>query len=89
MNHTINHIQITAQNATFIHSNIGNILFKKSKSGLALFGFQFKNDQTQILELKAGSVVSGDVVFESEGVIHLFENSMIQGKVFGAKVVKK
>lgn len=78
----IKYIQITAQNATFIHSNIGSIFFKKSKSGL-------EHDQPQVLELKSGSVVSGDVVFESEGIIHLFENSIIQGKVVGAKVVKK
>lgn len=85
----IKHIQITAQNATFIHSNVGNIVVKKSNSGLAFFGFQFKHDQPQTLELKSDSIVSGDVVFESAGVIYLFENSIIRGKVSGARVVKK
>jgi hypothetical protein len=39
--------------------------------------------------LKGNSIVSGDIIFEKEGEVHLFDRAKVDGKVINAKVIEK
>ena len=73
-----NDIEILTKNSVLSNSSAKNILVKKEKNG-----------EKQILKLKDGSIISGDIVFESEsGEIHIDDTVKINGKIKGAKVTK-
>lgn len=96
-NGTMNRVQVAAMKATFERSKINQIVVKKGSYDFFGYNFRFSfsnlfgfgKQETQVLELKEGTVVSGDVVFEAgNGEVHLVGNSEIKGVVEGAVVVR-
>lgn len=80
----LHNIQIVSIKSTIIDTEVnGNIWVKK------LNNFKSNELLTQILELKGDTIVSGDVVFEEEGEVYLFDGAKIEGKVIKAKVIQK
>jgi hypothetical protein len=50
----------------------------------------FQKQDPQIIEIKENTVVNHNIIFESQlGEIHIFDNSSINGKVLGAKIIRK
>lgn len=71
-------IEVVNTTTYLSHCKGKNILVKKIDS-----------DKIQKLELSKGTIISGDVVFESgEGEVHLSNDSIIKGNVKGAKIIK-
>lgn len=83
----LNIVEIASSNSVFFHTKVtGNIVIKKLDNGFNLSNLKSK---VQILELKDGSVVSGNITFETEGgEVHLFDSSKVYGKVLNGKVIK-
>lgn len=78
---TLKNIFILSSKSIFKSSYIdGNISIKKSND---------KHDRIQTLELKDGTIVSGDVIFEQAGEVHLYNGSQIKGKVINGMIIKK
>ena len=75
----MNHVQLASTRVTFVHSSVTSLFVEK-----------LQNKTTQIIELQEGSVVSGDITFASgNGEIHLSGDSVVKGKVIGARIVRK
>jgi cytoskeletal protein CcmA (bactofilin family) len=69
-----------------IKSDLAEI--KRSKANNIYFSNQ--KDIEQILELKSGTIVSGNVTFKSgKGKVYLYDGSKVEGKVEGGEVIKK
>ncbi|QQR53617.1 hypothetical protein IPH25_02005 [bacterium] len=78
---TLKNVFILASRSIFKSSYIdGNISIKKSND---------KHGRIQTLELKDGTVVSGDVIFEQAGDVYLYNGSEIKGKVVNGTIIKK
>jgi hypothetical protein len=89
-NGTIKSIEVSGEQLTLSNTAVhGTIHIKKVTKGGTVSDFQFKKSSTQILELKGTSVVTGDVIFEQEGEVHLFNGAKIHGKTIRAKVIRK
>lgn len=79
-NGKLHNIKITSTKFTIIDSQIsGNICVKKVN----------RKSSVQIFELKGNSIVKGDVVFEEEGELHLFDQAKVEGRIINAKVIQK
>ena len=53
-------------------------------------GFTSNNQSSvQVLELKGRSLIIGDIIFEENGEIHLFDLAEVKGKIVNAKVIQK
>ncbi len=77
-NGSFDSIEISSDRAELAKSRVNNIYFFNS------------NNRPQILELKSGTVVSGNVIFKSgKGKVYLFDGSKVEGKVEGGEVIKK
>lgn len=87
-NGKLHNIQIVNTLSTLIDTNVsGNINIKKIDKG-----FRVRPPSTssvQALELKGSSLVTGDVIFEEEGAVYLFDKSKAQGKIVNAKIIEK
>lgn len=99
-NGKLNNVEVKTTKATFINSKIkGDIFIQKSTSSWSFCGFRFNNwtlfnfgsekVEKNILELKDNTIVMGDIKFEENGEIHLFDTSEIKGKVVNAQVIQK
>lgn len=91
---TLNQVQIAGKLATFENSTINHITIKKANNSwdinLGFFSFTWHGTSEQVIELKAGTIVSGDIVFESgEGEVRLFDTSEVKGTVKGGKIVRR
>jgi cytoskeletal protein CcmA (bactofilin family) len=92
---TINHsllqqVDVLTTHATFENTQVkGNIRMQKSTQGWVIFGFRLTTSAPQVLELKGDSQVSGDIVFDEAGEVHVFDHAKIQGNVINATVVHK
>ena len=89
-NGKLHDIQIKSITSTITDSQVnGNICIKKVNKGPSFFGFKSNESSTQILELKGCSIVSGNVVFQKNGEVHLFDRAKVEGEIIKAKVIKK
>lgn len=89
-NGKLHDIQIASTRSTFIETQIkGNILIKKVKKDWSFMGFKSNESSAQVLELKGKSLVIGDILFEKEGEVHLFDGAKVKGKIVNAKVIQK
>ncbi len=80
-NGTLNDVFLTVKVAECVDSQIfGNITIKKMSS----IGQHYK----QSIELRGKTVVSGDISFEGEGEVLLFDSAKIEGKVINGHVKK-
>lgn len=86
-NGKLHNIQIVNTLSTLIDTNVsGNINIKKIDKG---FRVRPSTSSVQVLELKGSSLVTGDVIFEEEGAVYLFDKSKVQGKIVNAKIIEK
>lgn len=89
-NGKLHDIQIASTRSTIIETQVnGNIRIKKVNKGWNFFGFKSNESSTQILELKGNSLVSGDIFFEEDGEVHLFDGAKVEGKIVNAKAIQK
>lgn len=90
-NGKLHDIQIISTKSTFLKTQvIGDIFIKKIvKRSWLFFGFLSHEPSTQILELKDHTIVSGNVVFEEDGEVHLFNGAKVEGQIIKARVIKK
>lgn len=73
-------VSVCTGKALFTHTKIHSITVRKEPS--------FKGKQ--IIELKQGTTVAGNVHFESgKGEVHIDASSRIEGKVTGGKVIRR
>ncbi len=73
-------VNVCARKALFTHTKVHSINVRKEPS--------FKGKQ--VIELKQGTVVSGNIHFESgKGEIHIDASSRIEGKVTGGKIIRR
>lgn len=92
---TINHsvlqqVEVATTHATFENTQVkGNIHMQKSTQGWVIFGCKLTTPAPQVLELKGDTHISGDVVFDEAGEVHVFDHAKIQGSVINARVVHK
>jgi len=87
-------IQIKSTKSTIIDTIVnGNICVNVNSNGWSfnLFDFKFTLSEslTQVLELKGDKSVIGDVIFEQDGEVHLFDGSKVEVKIINAKVIQK
>ena len=86
-NGKLHNIQIVNTLSTLIDTNVsGNVNIKKIDKG---FRVRPSTSLVQVLELKGSSLVTGDVNFEEEGTVYLFDKSKVQGKIVNAKIIEK
>lgn len=86
-NGKLHNIQVVNTLSTLVDTNVsGNISIKKIDKG---FGVRPSTSSVQVLELKGSSLVTGDVIFEEEGTVYLFDKSKVQGKIVNAKIIEK
>lgn len=89
-NGKLHDIQIASTRSIIIDTQVnGNIRIKKVTEGWNFFGFKSNEPSPQILELKGNSLVRGDIIFEKDGEVHLFDRSKVEGKITNAKVIQK
>lgn len=89
-NGKLNDIKIATMRTTFTDIVVnGNILFKKANKGKGFLDFVSNQSSVQVLELKGRSLIIGDLIFEEEGEIHLFDLAEVKGKIVNAKVIQK
>ncbi len=89
-NGKLHNIKIASIRSTILDTQVnGNIRIEKVTEGWNFFGFKSSESSPQILELKGKSIVSGDVFFEKDGEVHIFDGSKVEGKVTNAKVIPK
>jgi hypothetical protein len=90
-NGKLNDIKIATMRTTFTDIVVnGNIFFKKANKEKGFFGFTSNNQSSvQVLELKGRSLIIGDIIFEENGEIHLFDLAEVKGKIVNAKVIQK
>ena len=89
-NGKLHNIKIASTSSTIMDTKVnGNIRIEKATGGWKFFGFKSNESSPQILELKGNSIVIGDVIFEKEGEVHLFDIAKVEGKVINAKVIQK
>ena len=89
-NGKLHDIQIVSTRSTFVDTQInGNIHVKKVNKGRNFFGLKSNESSAQVLELKGNSLATGDIFFEEEGEVHLFDGAKVRGKVVNAKVIQK
>ncbi len=89
-NGKLHDVQIASRNAILRDSAVnGNICVKKVSKEKSFFGFKYDVLSNQILELKGNTTISGDVIFEKEGEVHLFEGAKIAGKLVNARLIQK
>lgn len=91
---SVKNIEIHAQRAYLSSTKVsGSILVKELTSESSFwdfFGFtQKKRKNTQILEVKNGSCITENIIFEYPGEIHLYDTSEIKGTVTQAKIIRK
>lgn len=87
---TIAALSTSCMEGTLSGCTVGQIDVRKNKKNFNFFGFSTEISSRQILELKNGTVVSGNIEFESEGgEVHLFDTSRVQGKVLRGKIIQK
>ena len=85
-NGKLHNIQVVNTLSTLVDTNVsGNINIKIDKG----FGVRPSTSSVQVLELKGNSLVTGDVIFEEEGAVYLFDKSKVQGKIVNAKIIEK
>lgn len=86
-NGKLHNIQVVNTLSTLVDTNVsGNISIKTIDKG---FGVRPSTSSVQVLELKGSSLVTGDVIFEEEGTVYLFDKSKVQGKIVNAKIIEK
>lgn len=86
-NGKLHNIQVVNTLSTLVDTNVsGNINIKKIDKG---FGCKSSASLVQVLELKGNSLVIGDITFEEEGAVHLFDKAKVQGKIVNAKIIEK
>ncbi|WHA06759.1 hypothetical protein N3Z16_01030 [Candidatus Megaera polyxenophila] len=89
-NGKLNDIKIATMRTTFTNTVVnGNILFKKVNNGKGFLDFVSNQSSVQVLELKGRSLIIGDLIFEEDGEIHLFDLAEVKGKIVNAKVIQK
>jgi cytoskeletal protein CcmA (bactofilin family) len=83
----LNKVELAAERTVFGNTYVaGAIRVKKLQTGWSFFG---SKSLPQTLELKNKSIVQGDIVFEEEGEVHLFDGCEVRGQIRNAKVVRK
>ena len=92
-NGKLNDIKIATMRTTFTNTVVnGNILFKKVNKGKGFLDFVNTDVDflgIQVLELKGRSLIIGDLIFEKDGEIHIFDPAEVKGKIVNAKVIQK
>lgn len=87
-NGKLHDVQIESKKSTLIDTQVnGNIHINKTNKS-----WDFLNagqSSAQIIELKGHTMVTGDVIFEGNGEVHLFAGAKIEGKVVNGRVVQK
>ncbi len=77
----LNEVQISSEKSTIIDTKIsGNIEVKKPGK---------LKSKIQILELKGKTEVTGNVTFEQDGELHLFDDAKVVGKISKAQVIRE
>jgi len=86
----LNKVELAAERTVFTNTPIaGDIRVKKLHTSGSFFGFFWGKSLPQTLELKNKTIVQGDIVFEEEGEVHLFDGCEVRGQIVNAKVVRK
>ncbi len=89
-NGKLNDIKIATMRTTLINTVVnGNILFKKVNKVKVFLDFVSNQSSVQVLELKGRSLIIGNLIFEEDGEIHLFDLAEVKGKIVNAKVIQK
>jgi len=87
-NGKLHDMQIASARSTIVDTQVnGNIRIKKVNKGWSFFGFKSNEPSAQILELKGNSFVNGDIFFEENGEVHIFDGAKVKGKIVNAKVI--
>lgn len=86
----LNTIQIKNKKSILIDTVInGKIDIKKNNKEICILGWKPTRKSKQVLELKGETKILGNITFEEEGEIHIFDHAKIEGKVTNAKIIKK
>lgn len=93
-NSQLQNLELNCTEVEIYNSEVfGNIIMKKveDKSDFEIFGIKIIDSNVmQVLKLKEGAVVNGDIVFEGDrGELHLYDNSQVKGAVSNAKIINK
>lgn len=87
---TLRDITLLSAHPTLIDTKVkGSIRIKKVNNGCNFFGFSFNQPSVQVLALKGKTVIEGDVVFEENGEVHLFDAAEVKGKIVNGKVIQR
>ncbi len=80
-------MEIACQTATFSNCSIANDIVVKK---ITTHWFQWSQSKKQIIRLKEGTVISGDIIFEQEGgEVHIFNESEVKGEIKKGRLVTK
>ena len=76
----LHEVEIASRSATLIDVRVKKDIRMKKPA---------EQSSIQILELHGNSIISGNVIFEEPGTVHLFGDAKIEGQVVNAEVIRK
>lgn len=86
----LNSVKLAVTQAIFADTEIsGDIIIEKLKTAPVPLGVKPSPIVRQIIELRGDSVVTGDIKFEGEGEIRIYDGAAVKGVVLNGNIEKR